>query len=66
RIWRETVRAEGSVLSVFGLEVSMHMMGSVLLNGPSCFCWTLWDYVLYGALKRIDAMPQTWLLATLR
>ncbi len=38
--------------------------GSLLQNRPTCNGWTFWHYELEGALKPIDAMRQTWLLAT--
>ncbi|MET4898059.1 DNA methyltransferase [Sphingomonadaceae bacterium jetA1] len=64
RRWRATVRADGSLLSECGQAGSIHRLGSVLQNRPTCNGWTFWHYELEGALKPIDAMRQTWLLAT--
>lgn len=64
RKWRATVRADGSLLSECGQAGSIHRLGSLLQNRPTCNGWTFWHYELEGALKPIDAMRQTWLLAT--
>lgn len=64
RKWRATVRADGSLLSECGQMGSIHRLGSLLQNRPTCNGWTFWHYELEGALKPIDAMRQTWLLAT--
>ena len=64
RKWRATVRADGSLLSDCGQAGSIHRLGSLLQNRPTCNGWTFWHYELEGALKPIDAMRQTWLLAT--
>ena len=43
---------------------SIHKLGATLQNAPSCNGWTWWHYEAEGKLKPIDALRQTYLLAT--
>jgi modification methylase len=63
RRYRAIVRADGSLLAgeVTG---SIHKVGATLQGAPSCNGWTFWHYEEAGALKPIDALRQTYLLAT--
>ena len=59
-----TVRADGSLENA-GETASLHKMGAVLQGAPSCNGWTFWHYEAEdGALKPVDALRQTYLLAT--
>ena len=43
---------------------SIHKVGSVIQDAPSCNGWTYWHYAAPdGALKPIDDLRQTYLLA---
>ncbi|RDE04822.1 site-specific DNA-methyltransferase [Sphingomonas aracearum] len=64
RKYRVTVRADGSLLSDCGQVGSIHKLGASLQNAPACNGWTFWHYEAEGALKPIDALRQTYLLAT--
>ncbi len=64
RRWRATVRADGSLLSDCGHTGSIHKLGSTLQNAPACNGWTFWHHDGDGALKPIDTLRQTYLLAT--
>ena len=64
RRWHATVRADGSLASG-GETGSIHRIGATLQSAPSCNGWTFWHYeVEGGTLKPIDALRQTYLLAT--
>jgi len=63
RRFRARVRADGSLLSDCGAEGSIHKLGSTLQNAPACNGWTFW-HTDDDALKPIDAVRQTYLLAT--
>jgi modification methylase len=60
---RATVRADGS-LAVGDITGSIHKVGATLQNAPSCNGWTYWHYDDEAGLKPIDALRQTYLLAT--
>ena len=63
RRWRATVRADGSL--TMGAEgASIHKMGATVQGAPSCNGWTFWHYEDKGGLKPIDALRQTYILAT--
>ncbi|WP_374294943.1 site-specific DNA-methyltransferase [Sphingomonas sp.] len=64
RRFRVTVRADGSLLSTCGREGSIHRLGSALQETPACNGWTFWHYEDGDALKPIDTLRQTYLLAT--
>ena len=64
RRWRATVRADGSLLSDCGQTGSIHKLGSTLQGAPACNGWTFWHHGDEGALKPIDTLRQTYLLAT--
>ena len=63
RRWSATVRADGSL--TVGTEIgSIHKLGATLQKAPSCNGWTFWHYEAEVGLKPIDALRQTYLLAT--
>ncbi|MCM8729745.1 site-specific DNA-methyltransferase [Hephaestia sp. MAHUQ-44] len=64
RRWRVTVRADGSLRSDCGQEGSIHKLGALLQGAPACNGWTFWHYEADTGLKPIDALRQTYLLAT--
>ncbi len=62
RRWVATVRADGSL--VMGSDAaSIHKLGAQIQGAPSCNGWTFWHYEAEGAIKPIDALRQTYLLA---
>ena len=60
--WRAHVRADGS-LECGGHTGSIHGVGKVLQDAPSCNGWTFWHVEHEGAAKPIDALRQLHLLA---
>jgi modification methylase len=64
RRWSVTVRADGSLLSDCGQAGSIHKLGATLQGAPACNGWTFWHYQAAEGLKPIDALRQTYLLAT--
>jgi len=64
RRFRAAVRADGSLLSDCGATGSIHKLGSTLQNAPACNGWTFWHTEEEGGLTPIDALRQTYLLAT--
>jgi modification methylase len=64
RRWSVTVRADGSLASACGATGSIHKLGATLQGAPACNGWTFWHHELDGALKPIDTLRQTYLLAT--
>jgi modification methylase len=60
---RATVRADGSLLTG-DLTGSIHKVGATLQNAPSCNGWTYWHIETKDGLKPLDALRQTYLLAT--
>ncbi len=63
RRWHATVGADGS-LACDGQAGSIHKLGATLQSAPSCNGWTFWHYEAADGLKPIDALRQTYLLAT--
>ncbi len=63
RRWAATVRADGS-LACETDSGSIHKLGATLQNAPSCNGWTFWHYEDKKGLRPIDALRQTYLLAT--
>lgn len=63
RRWRASVRADGSLAHDMGAG-SIHKLGAMLQGAPSCNGWTFWHYETPDGLKPIDALRQTYLLAT--
>lgn len=61
---RAMVRADGSLASPCGATGSIHKLGATLQGAPACNGWTFWHYEADGALRPIDALRQTYLLAT--
>lgn len=64
RRFRVTVRADGSLLSDCGASGSIHKLGATLQGAPACNGWTFWQHEAGGKLQPIDALRQTYLLAT--
>lgn len=63
RRWIATVRADGSLVADADTG-SIHKLGATLQGAPSCNGWTFWHYETPDGLKPIDALRQTYLLAT--
>jgi len=63
RRWKAEVRADGSLVcgDVAG---SIHKVGATVQGAPSCNGWTFWHHESENVLKPIDALRQTYLLAT--
>lgn len=64
RRYRAIVRADGSLASDCGAMGSIHKLGATLQGAPACNGWSFWHYEAEGSLKPIDALRQTYLLAT--
>jgi modification methylase len=64
RRWSVMVRADGSLASACGATGSIHKLGATLQGAPACNGWTFWHHEVDGALKPIDTLRQTYLLAT--
>jgi modification methylase len=63
RRWKAAIRADGSVM--IGEDAgSIHKLGATVQGAPSCNGWTFWHYETSDGLKPIDALRQTYLLAT--
>ena len=60
---RAMVRADGSLISD-AITGSIHKVGATLQSAPSCNGWTYWHTETEDGLKPIDALRQTYLLAT--
>jgi modification methylase len=63
RRWTATVRADGSLIADAATG-SIHKLGATLQSAPSCNGWTFWHFEAEDGLKPIDALRQTYLLAT--
>jgi modification methylase len=63
RQWSAEVRTDGSLICD-AASGSIHKVGSILQKAPSCNGWTFWHFEEAGELKPIDALRQTYLLAT--
>ncbi|MFM8499003.1 MAG: site-specific DNA-methyltransferase [Chakrabartia sp.] len=63
RRWTATVRADGSLIADADTG-SIHKLGATLQGAPSCNGWTFWHYETPDGLKPVDALRQTYLLAT--
>jgi modification methylase len=57
RRWQAEVHADGS-LTVGGQSGSIHKLGAILQNAPSCNGWSFWHVEEDGALIAIDALRQ--------
>ncbi len=58
------VRADGSLEGAKG-TASIHKMGALVQDAPSCNGWTYWHFMADdGALTNIDSLRQKYLLAT--
>ena len=64
RRWRATVRADGSLIGDCGTVGSIHKLGATVQGQPACNGWTFWHYDADDGLQPIDALRQTYLLAT--
>ena len=62
RRWTATVRADGS-LSYEKQTGSIHGLGKVLQNAPSCNGWTFWHLENGEKVEPIDALRQLYLLS---
>jgi len=63
RRFKAQVRADGSLVS--GKEQgSIHKLGAILQDAPSCNGWTFWHIEHEGEIKPLDAVRQLYLLAT--
>jgi modification methylase len=63
RRFSASVRIDGSLAS--GPQVgSIHKVGAVLQDAPSCNGWTFWHVEHEGELKPLDSFRQSYLLAT--
>jgi modification methylase len=61
---KATIRADGSLLCG-DHQGSIHKVGSLVQDAPSCNGWTYWYYTAPdGAMKLVDDLRQTYLLAT--
>lgn len=60
---RAVVGADGSLKSGDAAG-SIHKLGAILQDAPSCNGWTYWHFEAEDGLKPIDALRQTYLLAT--
>ena len=63
RKFKARIGADGS-LTAGGQQGSIHKIGAVLQSAPSCNGWTFWHYEDADGLKPVDALRQTYLLAT--
>ncbi len=64
RHFKATIRADGSLLCG-DHQGSIHKVGSLVQDAPSCNGWTYWYYTAAdGAMKAVDDLRQTYLLAT--
>ena len=63
RRWEAVVRVDGS-LQAGEATGSIHKVGATLQGAPSCNGWTFWHFEEKGALKAIDTLRQTYILAT--
>ncbi len=63
RRWMATVRADGSLV-LADAAASIHKLGAQLQGAPSCNGWTFWHFEDAGGVKPIDALRQTYILAT--
>nr|WP_180345111.1 site-specific DNA-methyltransferase [Sphingomonas japonica] len=63
RRWSASVGADGSLLCE-GQTGSIHKIGAAVQGAPSCNGWSFWHYEAPDGLKPIDALRQTYLLAT--
>jgi modification methylase len=64
RQFSATIRADGSLLCGDHTG-SIHKVGSLVQDAPSCNGWTYWYYAAEdGAMKLVDDLRQTYLLAT--
>lgn len=61
--WKAKVRADGSL--EYGKDSgSIHKLGAMLQDAPSCNGWTFWQIEHEGKSKPLDALRQLYLLAT--
>jgi modification methylase len=64
RKFKATIRADGSLLCGTH-QGSIHKVGSLVQDAPSCNGWTYW-YIedASGDMQPVDTIRQTYLLAT--
>ena len=63
RRFSASIRVDGSLVSG-PHSGSIHKLGAVLQDAPSCNGWTFWHFEQGGELKPIDTLRQSYLLAT--
>jgi modification methylase len=61
--WKAQVRVDGT-LACAQESGSIHKLGALLQEAPSCNGWTFWHYEDSGRMKPIDTLRQNYLLAT--
>ena len=64
RRWHASVRADGSLVLEGGEVGSIHKLGASVQGAPACNGWVFWHYEGADGLQPIDALRQTYLLAT--
>lgn len=62
--FRATVRVDGSIMTEQGAG-SIHGMGAILQNAPSCDGWSFWHIVSKGKLVPIAELRNQYLLANM-
>jgi len=58
RRWQAEVRADGSLLCADGRGGSIHKLGALLQDAPSCNGWTFWHVEERGVRFAIDVLRQ--------
>jgi modification methylase len=56
---RATVAADGNIVAPDGQRGSIHKIGALLTNAPSCNGWTFWHFERDGALVPLDTLRGT-------
>jgi modification methylase len=60
RQWRVTVQADASLSCEDGRKGSIHKLGAILTNAPSCNGWTFWHIEQGGGIAPIDTLRQVY------
>jgi modification methylase len=64
RQWRAVVQSDASLSCDDGRQGSIHKLGAILTNAPSCNGWTFWHVEQGDALAPIDTLRQVYRAAT--
>jgi len=64
RQWRATVQSDASLACDDGRVGSIHKLGAIVTNAPSCNGWTFWHLDQGGQLAPIDTLRQIYRAAT--